>query len=145
MVKIKKISGNNKTQFRHVMAILIFTLVTFSVFLFVIFNQLYSSSKESIVQIHTNEVRNTASEFDFYFNAAINAITFCGNNMEVQHGNNATKADLERSMTIMSDTFMSYIQDNIAGVYGYVYGDYIDGHGWVPDASYDPKSRLWYT
>ncbi len=145
MVKIKKISGNNKTQFRHVMAILIFTLVTFSVFLFVIFNQLYSSSKESIVQIHTNEVRNTASEFDFYFNAAINAITFCGNNMEVQHGNNATKADLERSMTIMSDTFMSYIQDNIAGVYGYVYGDYIDGHGWIPDASYDPKSRSWYT
>lgn len=109
-----------------------------------IFSKLYSDSKNNVIQIHHNDVQNTVAEFDFYFNAAINAVTFCGNSMTVQHKDNASKEDLERSMTIMSDTFMSYIKDNIAGSYGYVYGDYIDGHNWAPDESYDPKSRSWY-
>ena len=126
------------------MASLICTFLLFSAFLFLIFGKLYTDSKNNVIQIYRNDVQNTVADFDFYFNAAINAVTFCGNNMTVQHKDGATKDDLEHSMVIMSDTFMSYIKDNIAGTYGYVYGDYIDGHHWVPDASYDPTSRSWY-
>ena len=138
----KKRSQTN--SFVRLMASLICTFLLFSAFLFLIFGKLYTDSKNNVIQIYRNDVQNTVSDFDFYFNAAINAVTFCGNNMTVQHKDGATKEDLERSMVIMSDTFMSYIKDNIAGAYGYVYGDYIDGHHWVPDASYDPTSRSWY-
>ena len=126
------------------MICLICSFLLFTAFLFMLFGKLYRDSKNNVIQIYRNDVQNTVSEFDFYFNAAINAVTFCGNNMTVQHKDNATKEELERSMMIMSETFMSYIKDNIAGSYGYVYGDYIDGHDWVPDESFDPKSRSWY-
>lgn len=120
-------------------------LVAFTLMLLVVFDHLYRSAKDNIIQIQLNKVQTTAAGVNFYLDTAINALTYSRQSMMLYHQEGADRETLLSSMMLISDTFMTYIEDNIAGIYGYIYGEYLDGHGWVPDASFVPTERPWYT
>lgn len=118
-------------------------VISFVFFLF-IFIQLYKNSKGNIIRLEQSDVRSNVINLNVYLDTAINAITFTKENMEVLHDRGASSEEISSSMVLITQTFLAYIEDNIAGAYGYIYGNYVDGHGWIPDADYDPKSRPWY-
>ncbi|MBR0485250.1 MAG: diguanylate cyclase [Oscillospiraceae bacterium] len=141
----KKKTTEKNSIFNRLTIFLISVMIVFTILFVGLFRSLYVSAKNNIIQIQMNHVQSASAKISFYLDTAINAVTFSRQNIYVQHQNGASKEQLLESIIIMTDTFMSYIQDNIAGIYGYIYGDYLDGHAWTPDESYHPQERPWYT
>ncbi|MBR1555511.1 MAG: diguanylate cyclase [Oscillospiraceae bacterium] len=141
----KKKTAEKTGIFSRLTIFLVSVMIVFTLLFIGLFGSLYVSARNNIIQIQMNHVQSSSAKISFYLDTAINAVTFSRQNISVQHQNGASKEQLLESIVIMTDTFMSYIQDNIAGIYGYVYGEYLDGHGWTPDESYHPQKRPWYT
>ncbi|MBE6875419.1 MAG: diguanylate cyclase [Ruminococcus sp.] len=141
----KKKKAEKSGAFNKVIVFLVSVMIVFTLLFAGLFQTLYSSARNNIIQIQLNQVQSASAKVSFYLDTAINAVTFSRQNIYVQHQKGASKEQLLESIMIMTDTFMSYIQDNIAGIYGYIYGNYLDGHGWIPDESYQPQKRPWYT
>lgn len=140
----KKKTAEKGSIFNRLTVFLVSVMIVFTLLFAGLFQTLYRSARNNIIQIQLNHVQSSASKISFYLDTAINAVTFSRQNISVQHQDGASKEQLQESVVIMTNTFMSYIQDNIAGIYGYIYGEYLDGHGWVPDESYEPQKRPWY-
>ncbi len=65
--------------------------------------------------------------------------------MEYMMENRATKEELENFLIYESNKYTNEIDNNFSGIYGVFNGEYIDGLGWIPDETYIPSSRSWYT
>lgn len=65
--------------------------------------------------------------------------------MEYMMENWATKEELEDFLIYESNKYTNEIDNSFSGIYGVFNGEYIDGLGWIPDESYIPSSRSWYT
>lgn len=65
--------------------------------------------------------------------------------MEYMMENRATKEELEDFLIYESNKYTNEIDNSFSGIYGVFNGEYIDGLGWIPDETYIPSSRSWYT
>ena len=137
----KKRSG----VFNRFTAFIFIVMAVFALLLSTLFGMLYDSAHDNIIQIQLNEVQATSSDIDFYLDTAVNALSFSKKNIEQLHKNGADSARLYESISIMTNTFESSMDDDLADIYGLMYGDFLNGHGWVPDEGYEPTERGWYT
>ncbi|MBQ5310709.1 MAG: diguanylate cyclase [Oscillospiraceae bacterium] len=119
-------------------------LSVFALLLIMLFAKLYDTGRENLIQITQNHVQATTSDINFYLDTALNALSFSKENIEQLHAGGAGKERMNESITIMTNTFAKYVDDDVADIYGYMYGDFINGHNWVPDEDYVATERDWY-
>ena len=55
-----------------------------------------------------------------------------------------SQAEIHDFLVSQSTAVQNTTMESSTGVYGYIYGEYLDGTDWVPDADYIPTERPWY-
>ncbi len=80
-----------------------------------------------------------------YMQTCIEAVELTGHGIENYLKSGTDSSAIKEYLEMQTDNYAEAIDENYTGIYGYINGVYIDGSGWEPDETYDPKSRPWYT
>jgi len=140
----EELKKNNKLKKKTLM-FFVSSVCVFMIVLIVIFSIMYRSAKKSVISLEQNHLQASASDIDVYFEKTNNAIIFSKTSIESGHEQGVPLISIKHNITSMTNTFLKYIDDTLAGLYGYIYGEYMDGSGWVPDDDYIATERPWYT
>lgn len=87
----------------------------------------------------------TKEQLDTYLAKGINAVQTTSIALEYMMEKGESKETIEDFLTYESDKYTKEIDKNFTGLYGLFNGDYIDGIGWIPEKTYQPRERDWYT
>ncbi|MCR4617904.1 MAG: diguanylate cyclase [Lachnospiraceae bacterium] len=82
---------------------------------------------------------------DSYMQTCMEAVKLTSHGVESLMSQSASVKDIKSLIIMQTENYAEVIDSNYTGLYGLIRGSYVDGVGWVPDKSYSPKSRPWYT
>ncbi|WP_081843097.1 sensor domain-containing diguanylate cyclase [Butyrivibrio sp. WCE2006] len=110
-----------------------------------LFYGLYISAKDSLVSAWKNNVTEAANSVDYYLKAPIDAVNFSSITIDEMINKGSSSDEIREYLKGETEVYSGLIEGINTGLYGYIRGEYLDGSGWVPNDSYDPKERPWYT
>ncbi len=108
------------------------------------FVSFYHLSKTQLESLGESNIRYETAQIEKYLQKGMDVMRVTANAVEYMKANGATQEDILNYITEESEKEKEDIDENFTGVYGYLYGEYLDGVGWDPPADYDPKQRDWY-
>lgn len=129
----------------HYIITLAATLFAMGLIVYYTFGSFYNVAKEDAMimgEIAVKERAETVNNFMIRNLEVIN-ITVQTVDYMLQHGHDVL--EIEQFIIQASEDYANRINENFTGIYGWINNTYIDGVGWIPDADYIPKERLWYT
>ena len=109
------------------------------------YNMLYNQTRESIIKNGQAAAIQSKNYLSAYLSTSIDAIKLTAYTVDGMLKNNRTNKEILDYLTGQSTAVTSTVFENTTGLYGYINGEYLDGAGWVPDASFVPTKRPWYT
>ena len=128
-----------------------FTIVTTVVMAIVtisaisIFFWLYDVSKDNINRIWENKTEQLSHRLDMYLKLPINAVSFSGQTLNKMLKENQPTEVALKYLVEETKIYARLIPENMSGVYALYKNEYLDGSEWVPDPSFAPRERPWYT
>lgn len=105
----------------------------------------YRSIKRGILNQGAINALQAAKEFDRYLLVRKNVVTLAGSAVDGMLQNGMTAKEILAYLVAESESIQNSIDPDITGLYGWIRGEYCDGANWVPDESYVPTERPWYT
>ncbi len=109
------------------------------------YNMLYNQTRESIIKNGQAAAIQSKNYLSDYLSTSIDAIKLTAYTIDGMIETNRTNKEILDYLVGQSTAVTSTVFENTTGLYGYVNGEYLDGAGWVPDASFVPTKRPWYT
>ena len=104
----------------------------------------HASSVENMYDIGATNLAQVAEQLDGYLTRGMEVVRTTTVSVEYMMEQGATLEEIQQFIVYESDRYKAEIDENFTGIYGVFRNTYIDGVGWVPEKSYDPKSRDWY-
>lgn len=126
--------------------ILMIICTIIALFIMVYYNHVsYKNSlRESTENLGISSLAHNKEQLESYIVRRMEVVRTTAASIEYMMENNATSEEIEAFLVYESDKYAREIDENFTGMYGVFNGVYIDGAGWVPDADYDPATRVWY-
>ncbi len=126
--------------------ILMIICTIIALFIMVYYNHVsYKNSlRESTENLGISSLAHNKEQLESYIVRRMEVVRTTAASIEYMMENNATSEEIEAFLVYESDKYAREIDENFTGMYGVFNGVYIDGAGWVPDADYDPTTRVWY-
>ena len=109
---------------------------------YVIFN---SNVTENMHAVGSSSLAKVTEELEAYLDKGMGVVQTTAVSVEYMMKQNASAEEIEDFLTYESKRYSEEIDEDFTGIYGLFNEKYIDGIGWIPDESYDPKTRDWYT
>ena len=108
------------------------------------YSSYYSTMKRDMEEVGTASLEQVTEQLEGHLEKGQNVLQATAISVEYMMENNATSEEILEILVLESERYKAEIEENFTGVYGLFDGEYLDGVGWIPDADYDPKSRVWY-
>ena len=108
------------------------------------FSTFYDNAKNDARTIAENSLAGGSRELEDYLVRAESILLLSASSVEHLMQNGASYEELHSMLNRESNRINSTIDPDISGVYGYMYGRYIDGMDWTPPPDYDATARDWY-
>lgn len=109
-----------------------------------LFAQIYTMSKNSIVDNLSMDVGQKTKEIDYILKQSISELSLTADMVDDMLGSGKTNAEIKNYIIMESDKTIAVFEGNVTGLYAYVRGEWLDGAGWEPGPDYEPKTRPWY-
>lgn len=132
---------NEKRLFFTTIVVILVLLAGFTVYNFISF---YDNAVRNIQSVGENALAYETEQLNGYLNKGMDVLKVTSISVEYMMAEGKTARDIEKFLVEESQRYMSDIDKNFTGVYGWVLGEYIDGIGWTPPADYVAKERDWY-
>lgn len=132
---------NEKRLFFTTIVVILALLAGFTVYNFISF---YDNAVRNIQSVGENALAYETEQLNGYLNKGMDVLKVTSISVEYMMAEGKTARDIEKFLVEESQRYMSDIDKNFTGVYGWVLGEYIDGIGWTPPADYVAKERDWY-
>ncbi|MGN0669459.1 MAG: HD domain-containing phosphohydrolase, partial [Oscillospiraceae bacterium] len=132
---------NEKRLFFTTIVVILALLAGFTVYNFISF---YDNAVRNIQSVGENALAYETEQLNGYLNKGMDVLKVTSISVEYMMEEGKTARDIEKFLVEESQRYMSDIDKNFTGVYGWVLGEYIDGIGWTPPADYVAKERDWY-
>ena len=132
---------NEKRLFFTTIVVILALLAGFTVYNFI---SLYDNAVRNIPSVGENALAYETEQLNGYLNKGMDVLKVTSISVEYMMAEGKTARDIEKFLVEESQRYMSDIDKNFTGVYGWVLGEYIDGIGWTPPADYVAKERDWY-
>lgn len=124
--------------------IFIFTVVFFLSIVLVYYFKLYSETEDNIlISGKVNAIEST-NQVNSHISSSFGFIRMCGFMLDSMVERKAAKPELLGYLTGLTQAIKTSLIPDSTGLYGYFYGEYLDGAGWNPGEGYDPTEREWY-
>lgn len=107
------------------------------------FFSFYKIAKEDAVSIGEKAVYEISAKFDNYLLKGNEFISISSESVDFMLKNNTSDEMIKKFFDSTSENLKNK-DSSFTGLYGYINGKYVDGSGWIPDSSYNPKARDWY-
>lgn len=107
------------------------------------FFSFYKIAKEDAVSIGEKAVYEISAKFDNYLLKGNELISISSESVDFMLKNNTSDEMIKKFFDSTSENLKNK-DSSFTGLYGYINGKYVDGSGWIPDSSYNPKARDWY-
>ena len=126
--------------------VFILTSIVLALAFMIVYNYhvFYSNVEDSMVDIGTGNLAQFTEELEAYLNKGMNVVQTTVVAVEHMMEKNNSSKEIEDFLVYESKRYTEEIDENFTGIYGLFNDEYIDGIGWVPDESYEPRSREWY-
>lgn len=121
------------------------TLIALGIIVYYTFSSFYSVAMEDAVTIGKNSVSQEAEELNNFLMRGLDVMQVTGLVVDSMMREGAAPEEIERFLLQESEDYTREIDKNFTGIYGVFNGVYLDGIGWVPDETYVPQERAWYT
>ncbi|MGN0640330.1 MAG: HD domain-containing phosphohydrolase [Oscillospiraceae bacterium] len=132
---------NEKRLFFTTIVVILALLAGFTVYNFISF---YDNAVRNIQSVGENALAYETEQLNGYLNKGMDVLKVTSISVEYMMEEGKTARDIEKFLVEESQRYMSDIDKNFTGIYGWVLGEYIDGIGWMPPADYVAKERDWY-
>ena len=132
---------NEKRLFFTTIVVILALLAGFTVYNFISF---YDNAVSNIQSVGENALAYETEQLNGYLNKGMDVLKVTSISVEYMMAEGKNARDIEKFLVEESQRYMSDIDKNFTGVYGWVLGEYIDGIGWTPPADYVAKERDWY-
>ena len=134
---------NNAFRKKH---IIVFAIVVTAIVIMIImlFNLLYGRAKQNLIMMWKNNVIQQSRGLEFYLARTTDTVEFSSVEVESMLSQGKTNEEIEEFLIAEMESYVSLVDNNYTGIYGYVRGEYLDASSWVPGPGYDPKTRPWY-
>lgn len=121
-----------------------FMLVALALMVTFNFLSFYKNAVSNMEAVGTNSLNAEISEINAYLAQGMNTLRVSSDNVDYMLNQEITPDEIEQYLKFETAKFMSEIDENFTGVYGYINGQYVDGSDWIPPADYVPTERDWY-
>lgn len=132
---------NEKRLFFTTIVVILALLAVFTVYNFISF---YDNAVRNIQSVGENALAYETEQLNGYLNKGMDVLKVTSISVEYLMKEGKTAKEIEAFLVEESQRYMSDIDKNFTGIYGWVLGEYIDGIGWTPPAGYVAKERDWY-
>ncbi len=129
---------------RQYLVTLISTLLALTVLVTYSFTSFYSNSVSNMHALGRSGLAQETEQLQSYLTKGMDVLQVTAITVEYMMQDNSTPKEIEAFLTEESKRYMEDIDENFTGIYGYIFGEYIDGIGWEPDEDYVPTERDWY-
>ena len=127
---------------------LIFTLLITLVFMLftVAYNArlLFNASVERIYGSGQEKAKSTAAYLENYLSGLESSLWTTADTVNVLMRDGVSQEKIRFYLIEQTANQRLQFDRHFAGVYGIIRGEYMDGTGWIPPKSFDPRSRGWY-
>ena len=108
------------------------------------YSSYYSTMARDMEEIGAVSLAQVTEQLEGHLEKGKNVLQATAVSVEYMMENRFTSREIEEILILESERYKAEIEESFTGVYGLFDGVYLDGVGWVPDAGYDPTSRVWY-
>ncbi len=138
--KMKK--NVERNQLIITLAVVFVALTALSVFTISTFSK---KSRADAVSLGQSLMIQEREQVSAYMTGALDSVRSAAINIELMLKQKDGNQKILEYLKNQTRYYAEYIDENFTGVYGFINGEYLDGTDWVPEASYNPKERVWYT
>ncbi len=124
--------------------IFIFTVVFFLSIVLVYYFKLYYETEDNILKSGKVNAIESTNQVNSHISSSFGFIRMCGFMMDSMVERKASKPELLGYLKGLTQAIKTSLIPDSTGLYGYFYGEYLDGAGWDPGEGYDPTEREWY-
>ncbi len=123
---------------------LFFTVIALSIMVIFNFFTFSNNAISNMKSIGESSLAQEKEQLSSYITKGLDVLQVTAITVEYMMQDGATDEEIKNFLLEESRRYTEDIDENYTGIYGIFKGNYIDGIGWEPDESYDPKERDWY-
>ncbi len=130
----------------------VFRRILFSVLLIIFFLSivviyylmLYSETRENIITKGRVNAIESANQIDKYLYSGKDILKLASYTLDNMLMEGRSLEEIENYLIEETAAVKDSLMGDTTGIYGFFYGQYLDGSGWQPEPGYNPTSRPWY-
>ena len=108
------------------------------------YSMLYSETRQKIIKSGELSSQTSAEKINQILYKGSDTIKLVCHTLDTMIRAGRSRDDILDFLVIQSSAVVNTTSENSTGLYGYIYGEYLDGTMWEPDADYVPTERPWY-
>ena len=124
---------------------LIVTLAAIVCVMTISFRSFSQMVHEDTVELGEKAVSEYAAKLDSYLQSSRSTIETTTQNIEYLLDQKASNKQLQDYLIYQANRYITDLDCDFSGIYGYIKGEFMDGSQWIPDSTYEPTKRPWFT
>ena len=145
ITKTKNVINDKKSDTIKKLLISVLVIAFFVGVVLSYYNMLYDQTRDGIIKNGQSAAIQSKNYLSSYLSTSIDAIKLTAYTIDGMLENDKTNAEILDYLVGQSTAITSTVFENTTGIYGYINGEYLDGSLWIPDESFVPTQRPWYT
>ena len=105
---------------------------------------IYNASVAAVYDTGEEKVRMFSTELENYLTGTETTLRVAADSIDLMERNGASSQDIFLYLIYQTSKQYEQLDENFAGIYAYVDGEYMDGSAWIPPEGFDPTTRDWY-
>ena len=105
---------------------------------------IYNASVAAVYDTGEEKVRMYSTELENYLTGTETTLRVAADSIDLMERNGASSQDIFLYLIYQTSKQYEQLDENFAGIYAYVDGEYMDGSAWIPPEGFDPTTRDWY-
>ena len=130
-------------SFRNVLIYALIIVFLVSVII-VYYSMLYSETRQKIIKNGELNSVTSAEQINTYLSKGVDTMKLVCYTLDYMIRTGRSGDEILDFLTNQSAAVINTTSENSTGLYGYIYGEYLDGTGWEPPEDYVATERPWY-
>ena len=105
---------------------------------------IYNASVDGVYNNGEDKARTFSTELENYLTGTETTLRVTADSINLMKRNGATSQDIYLYLIYQTNKQYEQFDENFAGIYAYINGQYMDGSAWIPPDGFNPTTKEWY-
>ena len=122
----------------------VFMILVFIGIIFIYYLMFYRSTRNNIISSGKINAISSSEQVNKHLSTSTDILKLAAYTLDNMIRDGRSGEEILDYITNQTVAVGDALIANTTGIYGYIYGEYMDGSGWEPGEGYDPTQRPWY-